>query len=198
MDRTNWYGGKIQQIARLEVAGDGSFRLALCRMESRKSHRFARFLGSRRMLQISIQRLLVNNRGDDLRAFFKQKFVLCGRIFVAFGAKDNKVFLMETPEDYERTMRVPGDESRISLNDFVAWHNPLELNSEQVRCLCRPNIHLANYHSPADLEMGHSFRPGVLYLCSRLGIFGRKDVQNGGLLYVHLRHSSYSTIDRSL
>lgn len=122
----------MQQVARLEADGD-SFRLVLTKMESRKSHRFARFLGSRRILQASISKELVNERGGDLRKFFTQKFVLCGRVFVAFGAKDSKVFLMETPEDYERTTKAPGDDKRITLEDFVAWHNPLEFNGRQVR-----------------------------------------------------------------
>ena len=133
MDQPNWYGGRIQQVVRLEEANEGSFRLVLAKMEMRKSCRAARFLGSRRMLQVSIPQNVVNNRGDDLRAFFKQKFILCGRVFVAFLPKDKKVFLMEIPEDYERGGRVPGDERRITLTDFIAWHNSMERNGAQVR-----------------------------------------------------------------
>ncbi|TBU58167.1 RNA dependent RNA polymerase-domain-containing protein [Dichomitus squalens] len=129
-EKPNWYGGQIQQIARLESDGE-SFRLTLAKMEMRKSYRFARFLHSRRIIQVSIPQSIVNNRAQDLRAFFTQKFVLCGRVFVAFDAKDKKMFLMEIPEQYERDARVPGDEHRISLEDFVAWHNPMHRNGQQ-------------------------------------------------------------------
>ncbi|KAI0370069.1 hypothetical protein BV20DRAFT_1075995 [Pilatotrama ljubarskyi] len=126
----DWYGGKIQQVARLEEE-HGSLLLVLAPMEMRKSNRFARFLGSRRILQVSIPREMRNTGGDDLRKFFTQKFVLCGRVFVAFGAKDGKVFLMETNEDYERAGRTPGDNQRMSLEEFVAWHNPMDKNGKQ-------------------------------------------------------------------
>ncbi|RDX50511.1 hypothetical protein OH76DRAFT_1348782 [Lentinus brumalis] len=126
MEKSNWYGGQVQQVARLEQT-DGSFRLVLAKMEMRKSHRFARFLGSRRLLQISVPATLMFERGDALREFFRQRFILCGRVFVVLGAKDSKAFLMEIPEDYERSCHVPGDEQRMSLEDFIDWHNPLRL-----------------------------------------------------------------------
>ena len=47
----NWYGGIVQQVARLEEEG-GRFKIRLCRLEMRKSYRFARFLGSRRLLRL--------------------------------------------------------------------------------------------------------------------------------------------------
>ena len=135
MGKPKWYGGKIQQVARLLESEDKSFQLTLMKMESRKSNRFARFLSSRRLFQVLIGKKLVKDRKKDVDAFFKQKFVLCGRVFVALGAKDNKVFLMETPEDYERTAAVPGDGKRITLDEFVAWHNPPEENGGQVSTL---------------------------------------------------------------
>ncbi|RPD82709.1 hypothetical protein L226DRAFT_35401 [Lentinus tigrinus ALCF2SS1-7] len=129
-EQANWYGGHIQQVARLEQT-DNSFRLVLAKMEMRKSHRFARFLGSRRLLQISVPVTMMYERPDALRDFFRQRFVLCGRVFVVLGAKDNKAFLMEVPEEYERGCGVPGDEQRMSLEDFINWHNPLQRNGDQ-------------------------------------------------------------------
>ncbi|CDO77267.1 hypothetical protein BN946_scf184753.g17 [Trametes cinnabarina] len=126
----DWYGGKIQQVARLEEQ-QGTFRLVLAPMEMRKSTRFARFLGSRRILQISIPQSMRYTRADKLKDFLMNKFVLCGRVFVAFGSKDGKVFLMETNEDFERGRRVLGDEQRMSLEDFIAWHNPMDKNGNQ-------------------------------------------------------------------
>ncbi|KAI1786799.1 RNA dependent RNA polymerase-domain-containing protein [Ganoderma leucocontextum] len=130
METPNWYGGRIQQVVRLEETGE-SFRLVLAKMEMRKSCRTARFLGSRRMIQVSIPHNVVNKRANELRAFFTQKFILCGRVFVAFLPKDKKIFLMEIPEDYERGARVPGDERRITLMEFITWHNSMERNGAQ-------------------------------------------------------------------
>ncbi|KAL7284967.1 hypothetical protein ACG7TL_000056 [Trametes sanguinea] len=126
----DWYGGKIQQVARLEEQ-QGTLRLVLSPMEMRKSTRFARFLGSRRILQISIPQSMRYAQADNLKEFLMNKFILCGRVFVAFGAKDSKVFLMETNEDYERGRRVPGDDQRLSLEEFIAWHNPMDKNGNQ-------------------------------------------------------------------
>ncbi len=131
MGQQGWYGGKVHQAAMIQEADDG-FHLALAQMQMGKSTRFARFLGSRRILLVSIPYYLVNSRAGELRAFFAQKFVLCGRVFVAFSVKGTKVFLMETPEDYERATVVSGDDQRITLMDFIAWHSPMDHNGSQV------------------------------------------------------------------
>ncbi|TFY61555.1 hypothetical protein EVJ58_g4443 [Rhodofomes roseus] len=127
----NWYGGKIRQIASVVESGDG-FVLRLKSMMKRKSNRFARYLGSRRMLQVKLpDDKLMRKRGDDVRRFMQSKFVLCGRVFAAFAAKDGKVFLMETKEDYDRTADGSADRSRMSVEELVQWHNPLDCNSNQ-------------------------------------------------------------------
>ena len=137
MGQQGWYGGKIQQAATLEEDGDG-FRLVLAKMEIGKSNRFARFLGSRRVLQVSIPHNVVNGRADELREFFGQRFVLCGRVFVAFCVRGTRVFLMETPEDHERAAFARGDGQRIALTDFIAWHNPVDRDRSQVgRNICQ-------------------------------------------------------------
>ena len=137
--KSKWYGGQIQQVARIAPVDKGSdnscgFQLALEPLEQRKSNRFARILGSRRMLQVRVPKDLAHGESSErLRRFMAQKFVLCGRVFVPFHAKEGKVYLMETDEDYERLgdMR-EGDQYRMSLAAFVSWHNPLDLNHKQV------------------------------------------------------------------
>ncbi|KZT73373.1 hypothetical protein DAEQUDRAFT_721969 [Daedalea quercina L-15889] len=127
----NWYGGKIRQIASVVETKDG-FELHLKAMMKRKSNRFARFLGSRRMIQVKLpDDKIMRKKGEDVRKFMLSKFVLCGRIFVSFAAKDGKVFLMETNEDYERDGNSAVDRGRMSLEDFVRWHNPMETNRGQ-------------------------------------------------------------------
>lgn len=131
---SEWHGGKIQQIARLAEPTRGNFVVQLERMEMRRSNRFARFLGSRRMLLLRVGRDLVMKQGDAVRAFCLHKFVLCGRVFVPFHAKDSSVYMMETNENYERSVDMMcGDQHRISFDAFIDWHNPLEHNRNQVK-----------------------------------------------------------------
>lgn len=128
---TDWYGGQIQQVGRL-YKEDGGIHIKLEGMEIRRSHRFARYCGSRRILQIRIP----DDIGDteDVREYLCSKFVLCGRIFVPFHAKEGNVYMVESNENYQRqTHKEFGDQHRISIADFINWHNPLELNKKQVR-----------------------------------------------------------------
>ncbi|KAF9225222.1 hypothetical protein BS17DRAFT_794858 [Gyrodon lividus] len=127
-----WYGGRIQQVGRLQRVQAG-FSVQLEKPEIRRSHRFSRFLGSRRILQIKVPDDLLYKHGDEVRVFLgSSRFVLCGRVFVPFHAKEGSMYMMETNQDYERTASLlDGDQFRISLKGFVDWHNPFHLNSNQ-------------------------------------------------------------------
>lgn len=127
----DWHGGQIQQLGRL-VNYQKTFKIQLEPMEKRRSHRFARYLGSRRMIQLRIPDELVLKELPDVRAYLSSKFVLCGRIFVPLHAKDNSVYLVETNEDYERRPGSwCGDEHRHPFANIISWHNPLNLNKKQ-------------------------------------------------------------------
>ncbi|KAG2075104.1 hypothetical protein BDR04DRAFT_1091949 [Suillus decipiens] len=128
--KENWYGGKIQQVARIVRAGS-SFKLELEKPEIRRSHRFARFLGSRRILQIRVPDNLTYD--TEVPKFLESsKFVLCGRVFVPFHAKEGSAYLFETNENIDRQSNPgDGDDHRLTLHEFVQWHNPLRLNSKQ-------------------------------------------------------------------
>jgi RNA-dependent RNA polymerase len=132
----NWHGGQVQQRARLEASSDNSepYVVRLEALESRRSNRVARFFGSRHLLQLNVPPKLLAEQGDEVRSFINgKKFVLCGRVFMHFHAKDNSVYLIETNEDFERSARQTcGDQYRISFSDFIKWHNPLERNFLQV------------------------------------------------------------------
>ena len=134
--KDNWHGGRIQQVGRL-VRAQGRFSIQLEKPEIRRSHRFSRFLGSRRILQVRVADdiLYKDKLGDEVRRLlYTSKFVLCGRVFLPFHAKEGSMYLLETSQDYERVPRkLDGDHLRISLKDFVQWHNPLNLNQQQVR-----------------------------------------------------------------
>jgi len=148
----NWYGGRIQQVARLSKlrawpVNGCAYTICLEAMEKRRSHRFARFCGSRRILQIRIPAKYIFEEATQLKEFFRQRFVLCGRIFVPFYAKDHSLYLVETNEDWERQSREAfGDQHRKSFTEFVNWHNPPECNQKQVRyLLCLRSTHLSSF-----------------------------------------------------
>ncbi|VDB86203.1 unnamed protein product [Peniophora sp. CBMAI 1063] len=63
---------------------------------------------------------------------FARKFVLMGRVFIPFDAKDGHVYAVETDEDYERDP-IPdmGDGLRQPFWEFIKKHNPLALNYRQ-------------------------------------------------------------------
>lgn len=133
----DWYGGRISQCARV-VEDSGQFKIVLDPpVYHQNTSRFARFLGSRRMFRLSIPSGV---RKDRLHSFLAQKFVLCGRVFVALRPKESKggkawkVYLIEVNENVDRSpKKSEGDHRRLTLQDFVRWHNPIELNRKQVR-----------------------------------------------------------------
>ena len=133
----DWYGGRISQRARV-VEVSGLFKVVLDPPTyHRNPSRFARFLGSRRMVRLSIPPSI---RKDRLRSFLAQKFVLCGRVFVALRPRDSKsgkawkVYLVEVNENVDRHPKVSqGDHRRLALREFVQWHNPIGPNKKQVR-----------------------------------------------------------------
>lgn len=133
---SEWYGGQIQQLARL-VKEDNSYKIVLEPMEKRRSHRFARFYGSRRFLQLRIPDQIRRNENPEMRKFLLKKFVLCGRIFVPFHSKEGGLYMVETDENWGRTPQDwCGDQYRIPFHEFINWHNPLDVekNFNQV-CL---------------------------------------------------------------
>jgi hypothetical protein len=128
----NWFGGQIQQVARLKEK-DSRYVICLDPMEKRRSHRFSRFCGSRRILQLRIAKGDILKEGATLKRFLQQKFILCGRIFVPFHVKDHSLYMVETNEDWKRQPSAEaGDNHRLSFAKFINWHNPPEYNSKQV------------------------------------------------------------------
>ncbi|KAG6907475.1 hypothetical protein DXG01_008811 [Tephrocybe rancida] len=127
----NWYGGQVQQLARI-ILGDDGYKIRLEPMEKRRSYRLARFLSSRRILQLRVPKELVLKENAKVKGFMRQKFILCGRVFVPFFAKDHATYLVETDDNHERkAMAWCGDKFRRSFKDIINWHNRLDLNVNQ-------------------------------------------------------------------
>ncbi|KAJ3509083.1 hypothetical protein NLJ89_g5408 [Agrocybe chaxingu] len=122
----NWYGGRIQQLGHLVKEGT-TYKVVLERMEKKRSHRFARYYGSRRFIQIGIPEDLLKKENAAVKNFVKRKFILCGRVFVPFHSKDKHIYLVETDENCGRSSQTwCGDLSRRPFNEFINWHNPLD------------------------------------------------------------------------
>lgn len=132
----DWYGGRISQRAHI-IEDSGRFKIVLdSPIYHQNTPRFARFLGSRRMIRLTIPPSV---RKDRLRSFLAQKFVLCGRVFLVLRPKESKggkawnIYLIEVNENIDRYPKVSeGDHRRLTFQEFVRWHNPIELNGKQV------------------------------------------------------------------
>ncbi|KAG6380657.1 RNA dependent RNA polymerase-domain-containing protein [Boletus reticuloceps] len=117
--KDDWYGGRIQQVGRLIREGPTRFSIQLEKPEIRRSHRFSRFLGSRRILQVRVVDDLLYKYGDEVRTFLSSsRFILCGRVFLPFHAKEGSMYLTETDQNYER---LPNDED----GDHLRIHQPI-------------------------------------------------------------------------
>lgn len=114
------------------------YSLKLEKIQLGRSHRVSRLLGSRRVLQVSIHERTINSTENHLREFFSQRFVLNGRIFQAVLAKEKTVHLIETGDLFSSDGLPPShltNSGRLSLLEFIRWHNPMEFNKKQV---CAP------------------------------------------------------------
>ncbi|KAF9071993.1 RNA dependent RNA polymerase-domain-containing protein [Rhodocollybia butyracea] len=129
---TDWYGGRIQQVATLIERGEG-FVLNLEPLEMQRSTRIARFLGSRRLIQIRMSKALLQKSRSNVIAFLQShKLILNGRVFIPLPPKDRVCYAVEINEDYERSCDPKvGDQFRLSFREIMDWHNPMSLNSRQ-------------------------------------------------------------------
>lgn len=129
----NWYGGQIQQLARLKKDTYGKLKVTLEPLEKRRSHRYGRFYGSRRFIQLRVPEELLQKDGDQVIEFLAKKFILCGRCFYPFCSKESSIYLVETNENYGRASgEWSGDQLRMTFQGFINWHNPIEDNHRQV------------------------------------------------------------------
>ncbi|KAK7450551.1 hypothetical protein VKT23_012860 [Stygiomarasmius scandens] len=145
----DWHGGQIQQIARLVKIGN-DYSIKLEALEMRRSTRFARHVGSRRLLQIRIDDgLLSGEPREGTIKFLSRKLVLNGRVFIATSPKDDGLYAVEINEDFGREPRFGniGDQFRMHIGQFLEWHNPMELNDDQP---------IAKYFARAALGLSNS------------------------------------------
>jgi hypothetical protein len=139
-DKEKWYRGRIQQVVRLSKSTKNEYQIRLGELEHWKSNHFARFLGSRHLLQLWIDKKLVTTEHGSTTAFVSRRLLICGRIFYPFHAKDDKktcaVYFVEVNKNFKYCdSRAEGNQYRLSWEQFMDWHNSLHCNMNQVRSL---------------------------------------------------------------
>jgi RNA-dependent RNA polymerase len=145
-DFPGWHGGKAHFCARLKNIGTAKaprYRVILERAVLGPSCLFTRRFMSKRFLTIKVSKQILNNPDNGLLDLFLQPFILTGRVFRAWYAKDDNIFMIETDEmldgDTISASRRPASPTGpCSLNDFLEWHNPLLLNTNQVYSVSTP------------------------------------------------------------
>ena len=123
-----WHGGKVVFQGQLLVE-DGKYRIVLDSCSIGGSSRFTRRFGSWSFLRIKLPQSIFFGQKKDFIPFFLRPFIIWGRVFRVFDAKDCKVFLYWTDECVPSGSPIPG---RMSFEEFINWHNPLEENKNQV------------------------------------------------------------------
>jgi RNA-dependent RNA polymerase len=135
-DYRDWYGGKVHFRAQLRDLGSEEapkYKVVLDRPELGTSCRFSRRFGSQSILRIKIPKDTLNRPDNKLVQFFLRPFVLSGKVFRAFYARSNHVFLYKTYETFNGNNVLPTRTTQLNsdLLEFINWHNPLELNTRQ-------------------------------------------------------------------
>lgn len=123
-----WHGGKVVFQGQLSVE-DGEHKIVLDSCSIGGSSRFARRFGSWSFLRVKVPQSIFFGQKRDFITFFLRPFIIWGRVFRVFDAKDCKVFLYWTNECLSSGSPIP---DRMSFEEFVNWHNPLEENKNQV------------------------------------------------------------------
>ena len=133
------FSGKLKQKK------DGSgYLLELERPYLGSSNRFTRKFGSKRIIQIRLEKNLGKtvDAGSSLITYCQKPLLIFGRVFRAFYAKEGRVFFFQTNEtvqlhqDGAISIQAPthGGQSCVEMSflDFINWHNPLQHNNGQV------------------------------------------------------------------
>jgi RNA-dependent RNA polymerase len=140
--KPDWYGGKVifRAILRENKATKITpypYTFTLERAELGPSCRFTQRFGSKRFIRVSISKSIFNKKDNKIIEFFKHPFVLNGRVFRAFFAKEHNAFLVETNEvtdgsKVSESPLPPSEHGPLPFLDFLRWHNPIKLNAMQV------------------------------------------------------------------
>ena len=135
-ERGDWYGGQVLftgKVVRSSCQKTHTFKIELEPAVLGPSTMFARRFGSKHFFRLKIPKTLKYLPGELLQ-FLKKPFLLCGSVFRAFYAKESNIFYVKTNEVTDGKILIPGKTHSgiMSFMEFLDWHNPINLNSEQV------------------------------------------------------------------
>lgn len=135
----SWYGGSVCFPARVKKAGPSeSFTLDLLPPTLGPSTRFTRAFGSHSFVRVKLDQGMVLREGRNLIEFFQTPFIIGGRVFRAFYAKENTVHLFMTNEtvvvnkEGSPVVATNSKHEGMSVMEFLQWHNDPYHNSAQV------------------------------------------------------------------
>lgn len=186
-ERDYWYGGKVHFTAKLKGELEGNKRrlfLELERLALGPSTRCSRRWGSASLLRVivnvkSISKELYKGKPkrvaeQAIAEFFSRPFVLMGRVYRAYFAKENTTFLIATNERVKSgkdgvEVFNSSDGMNTSLEGFLDWFNPLPHNKEQV-CASMDSISLnndSNMYTTDDGQVECSLCAGFIEFGSR-------------------------------
>ncbi|KAF8189916.1 RNA dependent RNA polymerase-domain-containing protein [Mycena galopus ATCC 62051] len=128
------YGGKVSFVGNIEAVGNGEkFKVVLDRCTLSSSCRLCRRFGSSAILRLKLPQKVWYAGNKNLKDFFYKPFVILGKVFRAFYAKDGTVFLFKTREYYTNG-EIRHSTTGLSLFEFLDQFNPLQLNANQALC----------------------------------------------------------------
>lgn len=133
------YGGLVEFVAKVQIdSNTKEIKIVLLAPQRCPSTRFSRRFGSKRFFRLRISRNLISSpQGKLIASLIRRPFVVMGKVFRAFTAKDSSVFFVQTFEEEHyglvkpRTGK-PKASDPMPFLDFIRWHNPLEDNHDQV------------------------------------------------------------------
>lgn len=129
------YGGQVHFRGILgHCKTSGKFTVDLEEATIGPSYLFSRRFGSKSFFRIKLGKSAKVVPGLCFD-YLRNPFVICGRVFRAFYAKDDTVFLFKTNEIWlSEDVIIPGPKGGdgMSFEEFINWFNPMDLNRAQV------------------------------------------------------------------
>ncbi|KAJ7484690.1 RNA dependent RNA polymerase-domain-containing protein [Mycena latifolia] len=127
------YGGKVCFSGSVEV--DKGVKVVLDRCSLTSSCRLCRRFGSSRFLRLKVSMRTLHSSAYNLKELFQRPFIIWGKVFRSFYAKEGTVILFQTRETYKNgAIQLLDSTYGFTLFEFLDQFNPLKLNSNQALC----------------------------------------------------------------
>lgn len=139
-DEIDHRGGRVHFYATLKkpttTTTKDIYKIELNPARLGASNSFSRRFGSKSFLHLKIPTPLLYQQGSDMTSYLRKPLILCQHVFRAFYAKEQTVYYFRTNEVWNAEVQLisppSSSSSGIGFLDFIKWHNPIELNYQQV------------------------------------------------------------------